>query len=476
MASQGDTATSEAQQDTGLKKNTIGAFGMTFMVIAAAAPMTAMASNLSISLALGVGQGTVGQLILVAALLAVFAVGFVVLSRHVTNAGAYFVFIGFGLGKRTGAASAFVAAVAYNMAAGGMIAATGYFASITIESNIGVSVPWYLCGLVALAITAFLGLRGVSIAQRFTTGISLIQFGIIVVLGVAIFIQRPGGWSLEVFSPAEAFNGNVALSLVFCLLSFAGFEATAIYGEEAKAARRSIKVATYTSLALLAAVFMFSTWSIVAAFDDVAAVAAEDAGTLVFRTADIYLGSWSGPLLSAVVTVSFLAAAIAFHNMAARYLFALGRTRLLPAPLARTHKRFGTPHISSMVQIAVSAAMLLPFVLTQADPIVNLFPAVSGITSLSLTSLMVGCCISIIAARLAKKLPESTWSTFYAPMISGIGLLIIVLIIIANYQQVTGSEALIIALMPAIPAAAAIYGACAYRDRSGEALEDHLSE
>ncbi|ABM10814.1 APC family permease [Paenarthrobacter aurescens] len=477
MAVQGETIHAQPHETSGLRKNTIGAFGMTFMVIAAAAPMTAMASNLSISLALGVGQGTVGQLIVVAALLAVFAVGFVILSRHVTNAGAYFVFIGYGLGKRTGAAAAFVASVAYNMAAGGMIAATGYFASITLESNLGVSVPWYVCRLVALAITALLGIRGVSIAQKFTTGISLIQFGIIIVLGVAILIQRPEGWSLNVFSPSEAFSGNVALTLVFCVLSFAGFEATAIYGEEAKAARRSIKVATYSSLALLAIVFIFSTWSIVAAFDDVAAVAAEDAGTLVFRTADIYLGAWSGPLLSAVVTVSFLAAAIAFHNMAARYLFALGRSKLLPAPLARTHTRFGTPHISSWIQIAISAAMLLPFVLTQADPIVNLFPAVSGITSLSLTSLMIGCCVSIVAARMRKKLQENAWATLYAPILSGAGLLAIVLIIIANYQQVTGSDALIIALMPAIPAAAAVYGAIAYRsNRTGEALEDHLTE
>lgn len=70
------------------------------MVIAAAAPMTAMATDLSLSLALGVGTGTVGQLILAGMLLVVFAVGFVALIRNVANAGAYHVFVGYGCGSR----------------------------------------------------------------------------------------------------------------------------------------------------------------------------------------------------------------------------------------------------------------------------------------------------------------------------------------------------------------------------------------
>jgi amino acid transporter len=455
----------------GLKRDTIGAFGLTFMVVAAAAPLTAMASNISISLAFGVGGGTVGLLVLVAALLAVFASAYVALSRHVVNAGAYYAFIGFGLGGSAGAGAAFVATVAYNLAAGGMIAATGYFADVTAMAYLDLDLPWYLYGLFALVLTAYLGRRGVEITQRFTTGISLLQFVVIVALGVAVLFQRPEGWSLGVFGSSQMFEGNVAMTLVFCILSFVGFEATAIYGEEAKAARRSIRVATYTSIALLVAVFVFSTWSIVAAFDDVKAEAAADPGSLVFRTADIYLGSWSGGALSTMVTVSFLASGIAFHNMAARYHFSLARAGMLPQVCARVHDRFGTPHWSSGLQIAISFVMLVPFVLVGADPILNLFPAVSGITSISLTSLMIGCCLSILVAGVRGLLPESRWATVMAPSIAGAGLTAILAIILLNYEQVTGSTELIIALMPLIPLAAAIYGAVAFR-RTGRAELD----
>ncbi|MDN7120094.1 APC family permease [Nocardioides sp. ChNu-153] len=444
----------------------MGAFGLTFMVVAAAAPLTAMASNISLSLAFGVGAGTVGLLVVVAVLLTVFATAYVALSRHVTNAGAYYAFIGFGLGRAVGAGAAFVATVAYNMAAGGMIAATGYFADVTAVSYLDVDLPWYLYGAVALALTAYLGRRGVDVAQRLTTGVSLLQFAVIVVLGVAVLLERPGSWDLGVFTPGQMLDGNIAMTLVFCILSFVGFEATAIYGEEAKAARRSIRVATYTSIALLVAVFVFSTWSIVAAYDDVQAAAAADPGSLVFRAADAYLGSWSGGLLSAMVTISFLAAGVAFHNMAARYHFSLGRTGLLPRALAATHPRFGTPHRSSALQIGLSVLMLVPFAVSGADPILNLFPAVSGITSISLTSLMIGCCLSIVVAGRRGLLPESRWVTLGAPLVAGAGMVAIVAIILANYQEVTGSSSRVIALMPLLPLAAGLYGAVAYTLRA----------
>lgn len=450
----------------GLRRNTIGAFGLTFMVVAAAAPLTAMASNISLSLAFGVGGGTVGLLVVVAALLAVFAAAYVALSRHVTNAGAYYAFIGFGLGRATGAGAAFVATVAYNMAAGGMIAATGYFAGVTAEAYLGVDLPWYAYGVVALGLTAYLGRRGVDVAQRLTTGVSLLQFAVIIVLGLAVLVQRPGGWDLGVFTPGQMFDGNVAMTLVFCILSFVGFEATAIYGEEARVARRSIRVATYTSIALLVGIFVFSTWSIVAAFDDVRAAAAADPGSLVFRTADAYLGSWSGSLLSTMVTVSFLAAGVAFHNMAARYHYSLGRSGLLPRALATTHPRHGTPHRSSALQIGLSIVMLVPFAVSGADPILNLFPAVSGITSISLTSLMIGCCLSIVVAGRRGLLPESAWVTLVAPVVAGVGMIVICVIILTNYQEVTGSTSLVIAAMPLLPLAAGVYGAVAYSVRA----------
>jgi amino acid transporter len=463
MSLDSQSAATQGRADNALRGGAIGAFGLTFMVVAAAAPLTAMASNISLSLAFGVGAGTVGLLVAVAILLTVFASAFVALSRHVTNAGAYYAYIGHGLGGSVGAGAAFIATLAYNLAVGAMATAAGYFADLTVLSYFGFDLPWWAYGLVALAIVAVLSRRGVDIYQWVTTGISLLQFVVLLVLGLSILVQRPGGWSLDPFG-AAILDGNIALSLVFCTLCYAGFEATAIYGEEARAARRSIRVATYSSIALMLVIFVFSTWSIVSAFPDVQAEASADPGSLVFRVADVYLGSWSGGMLMAMATISFLAAAIAFHNMAARYHFSLARAGMLPRTLYRVHSRYGTPHRCSAAQIGVTIVVMLPFVLVGADPILTYFPPVAGIIAVSLVTLMLGCCLSILVAGRRGLMPdEGRWVTVVAPALAGAGMAAILLIIFLNYQEVSGSTEPIIGIMPLIPLAVAVYGVVAFR-------------
>ena len=444
-----------------LRRNAIGVPGMIFMVVAATAPLTALSSNISLSLGFGTGASTVLLLVLVGLVLAVFAAGYVVLSRYVTSAGAYQAFVEFGLGRRAGAATAFVATLAYTIAAAGMVAATGYFAALTWSALTGADVPWWAFAAVALVVTYALGVRGVEIAQHVTTGISVLQFAIIGALAVAVLVGNPDGWSVPVLSPTAAFGPGLAMTLVFCLLCFGGFEATAAYGEEARAPRRSIAVATYAALGILVVVFALGTWTLAAAFDDVRAVAAEDPGALVVTAADRYLGGWSGPVLSGLVTISFLAAAVAFHNLASRYLFALGRSGLLPRSLAAVHHRHDTPFVGCRTQAVVAMLLLVPFAVVGADPIVNLFPALSGITSLALVAMMIGCCVSLIVAALRGRVGETRWATVVAPGAAGAVLAAVLVLIVGHYAEVTGSDALVVALMPLSLVVVAAYGVVA---------------
>lgn len=428
------------------------------MAVAATAPLTALSSNISLSVALGSGAATIGLLLGVGALMAVFAVGYIVLTRYVTEAGAYAAFVEFGLGRSAGAAIAFVAVLAYNLAATGMVVATGYFAALTFGD--AVPLPWFAWSAVALAVIMFLGVRGVEIAQRVTTIISLAQFSIIAVLAVAVLAQRPHGWAAAATTvvPTDVVSAAAALTIVFCLVSFGGFEATAVYGEEAAAPRRSILNATYLGLALLVVVFVVSTWTLVAAHDEPIAVAAQDPGSFVSTTAALFLGTWTGPVLNALVTMSFLAAGVAFHTMACRYMFSLGRSGLLPPSLAHTHHRHGTPYRGSVVQVVVTALVILPFAVTGGDPLITMFPAFSGITSLALVIMMFGCCASLIVAARRGRVTESRWQTILAPSVAGLGLLGCIALIVMNYSGITGSDSPLVAAAPTVLVLFAGYG------------------
>jgi amino acid transporter len=449
---------------------------MVFMVIAATAPLTAMASNFALSIVAGAGVGTLGWIVVVAVLLFLFAAGYLVLSRHVVNAGAYFAFLAFGLGRTVGGVTAIIAGIAYNLASAAMLAATGYFTVSALNPYLGDSIAWYWYTLLALVIVATVGTMGVTVASRMAIAVCIAQFVVVGAVIIAVMIKQIGNFNLAGLSPTAMGTGNFALTLVFCMLSFSSFEAAAIYGEECDAPTKKIMKATYLSLSILVVLFFIATWTLIAAFVNDAELSGADPGTLLAEVANSYLGDWAGTVISVCIALSFLAAAVAFHNMAARYHFSLSRARMLPAAFARVNARFGTPANATLLQGAISLAIIAPFAFAGLDPLLNLFPAVSGVTSLAAIYLMVGCCISVIVATVRKKVIGPVWSTLAAPGIAAVGLLIIGVVIAFNYQEVTGSESPLIAAMPLILIVGALYGAYSIRRTPNTDLANYLSE
>ena len=98
----------------------------------------------------------------------------------------------------------------------------------------------------------------------------------------------------------------------------------------------------------MGAFYIITSLSAVSAFgaDEVQGVVTDPEtggpGAMIFNVADEYLGSFLTDVLQLLLLVSLFAAFLALHNMATRYLFALGRARLLPSALGRTSRR-GAP-------------------------------------------------------------------------------------------------------------------------------------
>ena len=129
-----------------------------------------------------------------------------------------------------------------------------------------------------------------------------------------------------------------------------------MFSEEARAPRRTVPVAVCTSLAVIGATYALASWAMSVHYgdDQVASVAAQQGpGRLV---------TMASPAVAEIATVLFmtslLAAAISFHNAVARYMFALGRERVLPGALGRTRSRTGVPRIVSLTQSAIGLAAI----------------------------------------------------------------------------------------------------------------------
>lgn len=131
-------------QKPGLSRRTLGAPAITLMIIAASAPLTVVAGGVTTSFAVTESLGVPLGFLLIAAILAIFAVGYTAMSRFITNAGAFYAYVAQGIGRPIGVGASLVALVAYNAMQVGIYGLFGFQLSMFVEAKLGIASPWWL--------------------------------------------------------------------------------------------------------------------------------------------------------------------------------------------------------------------------------------------------------------------------------------------------------------------------------------------
>ena len=90
---------SSPRSEAGLSKNAVGLSHIVFFVVAAAAPLTAMVGATPAAFSLGNGSGVPGVFVLAGVMYLIFSIGYAAMSRHISNAGAFYAYIANGLGR-----------------------------------------------------------------------------------------------------------------------------------------------------------------------------------------------------------------------------------------------------------------------------------------------------------------------------------------------------------------------------------------
>ena len=211
-----------------------------FLVVSAAAPLTAMAGNMPIGLSFPAGLGMPMAFVVVAAILACFAVGYAELSRAVKGTGAFYTYIGRGFGKPAGVVAAYCAVLAYAAMSVGLAAAFGYFGSVLFD-QLGLKVPWMACAVAGLAIIGIMGYLALDFSARALAFFMTAEFLILAAFDVSVLAAK--GWAsfpMEVWRPENYLRWDFGAIMPFAVTSFIGIEAAALYGEETRRPERSI--------------------------------------------------------------------------------------------------------------------------------------------------------------------------------------------------------------------------------------------
>lgn len=436
--------------NSGLRTGTVSPIGIVFMVVATAAPLTAMATAMPLAVGLGNGVGAPGAYLLVAAVLALFAVGYSAMSAHITNAGAFYAYVTAGLGRPLGMAAGLVAVLAYNVLVLYVVGLVGYFSHQTFVDELGVDLPWWVFSAVALTIALVVGIRGLELNVRVLGFFLIVETALLMVFNVASLVQE--GTSVlptASFDPGQVFSGSPGLAVLFAVTCFIGFEATAIFGEEARDPRKTVPRATYAAIAFVGTLYVVTTWILVGTNGgvDAGAIAAKDPGMFTFDAISSTLGGWSTGLVSWLLLTSLLAVLMALHNMASRYLMAFGREGVLPRALGRTHPRFQTPYVAAITQAAVIALFAAVYVIAGADPYLNLGSQTAGVGTLAVICLMATCSFSV-PFFFARRGPLRPWHHVIAPVTAGLALAFFAFLIVNNYALVSGSTSGLVNRLP----------------------------
>jgi len=373
----------------------------------------------------------------VALVLAVFAVGYVAMARYITNAGAPYAYISRGLGRPAGVGAALVAAIAYNLLQVGLYGMFGPTLAGYLADKVGLDLSWWVYSLGAWLLVAILGVLRVDLNSRVLGVLLCAEVAVLLVLAVAGLGDPAAGVPLTSLSPGGLFgHPGIGALLVIALLGYVGFEAAAVFSEEARAPRRTVPVAVYTSLALIGAIYALASWAMSVHYGDdkVAAVAAQQGPGMLFAMSS----STVAEIATVLFMTSLFAAMISFHNAVARYMFALGRERVLPGALARTEPRTGAPRVASLSQSAFGLAVIVLYALAGWDPMVRLFFWLGTTGAFGVLCLLAVTSIAVIRFFARDPRGEPAWRRLVAPALATLALLAMVWSGLANYATLLG--------------------------------------
>jgi len=380
-AKEGDTDVS-ALSGNQLKENVVPLWGLLFAVISCVAPMAAAVFNSAVmagyagaTVPLDFLIGAVGLLFLIAPI-SYFA------SRLSSTAG-FYTWVAHGLGADAGFLTGWLVFGAYAIFEAASQAAFGGLMDFNLSTFFNVTIPngygWVIYAAASVILVGVLGYFGVQLTVRIMAVFSSLE-----ILGLLVFnvaVTASGGQSgqdfLHTFTPAGADasvihgivpGGIIGMGIALTLVVFSniGFESASGYGEESKSPHRFIPLAMFAVLLTTAILYIWTGYS------QVIGVGATNAGSVLgnlaqapgpfYGLANTHVGYWFEVAIGILLTTSTWASCLAFHNVAARYLYGMAREDQIPffsRPFSKTQPHSGSPWVANILQTGISLVCIV---------------------------------------------------------------------------------------------------------------------
>src|SRR4028119_1506176 len=130
------------------------------------------------------------------------------MSRHVTEEGAFYAYIGRGLGRRLGTGSALLALWSYNTVQACMYGLYGFIVSFLADTYLGFAPPRWACALVTMAVVQVLGSLNLDLGARFLGALVAAEMAILLAFALVALFTGGGPEGLD---PSASFSPRALL-------------------------------------------------------------------------------------------------------------------------------------------------------------------------------------------------------------------------------------------------------------------------
>jgi amino acid transporter len=428
---------------------TLSVSRLIFLVIAAAAPMAAVIGVVPVAFAFGNGTGIPLTFVGVGVILGLFTVGYNAMSKEVVNVGAFYAYIARGFGGVLGLGAAFLAVTSYIAFVCGCVGYLAFFTQVALTDVLGIQIHWIVLAAVAILLTAILGYRQLDFSSRMLAALLIGEFAVLLALNISI-IWRKGAAAFpsSVLGLDAVWSGAPGIAIMLAFTCFIGVESAALYSEETHSPSSSVGSATFGAVSLTALFYFVTTWVTIGAVGgDVQKLAAEQLATFYFNLGDQYISKVATDVMKLFLVTSMFATTLAIHNVASRYIFALGRQSCLPAVLGRTHAVHASPHAASALITVITAIAVAICFLFGIDPFLGLGAVGIGLGTVGIIALQALTSLAVIA-YFHRRSRSHWWTTIMAPLTSFIGLALAVSLAVRNFDLLTGSQNQLVILLP----------------------------
>lgn len=362
------SASSSSSEQATLRPNTIGLPGVLFQSITTMAPASAVAFSLGAAIPFA-GAALPLAVLIALIVCSLIAINVGALARYLPSAGGFFTYISRSFGPQAGWMAGWLFSLAYLLVVPLQLLVLGPVADGFVNQYFHLSFGpngWAVWAMIFAVVVFGLTYFGIKVSADVGVVLGAIEITVFVVLSAWLIVTAGSGNTAATFNPASSLESGSVLGswqgilhgMIFAFLAFIGFESSAPLAEEAINPRRTVPRAIVLAAISIGIFYVFCSYAGVVGWG------VNNLGTYTSNPdpwgtmANRVWGIFAFIAIFAILN-SALANSNAGVNAATRVLYAMGRSRTLPRPLAHINHSFRTPDIAIIFTMIVGVVLTL---------------------------------------------------------------------------------------------------------------------